>query len=348
MTRRHDSFSPRRAARSAFVGLAALAALGAGSAAFAQTQVPDRFGDVLLLDAADAAERIATCVGEAEPSAARSWVEATMTAADPDEMREYAPPRGHAVAIAAKGWWTCLRLSPARFPIYPLESMAGTIAVGGIPDFALADWHRNLLQVLAEKGEARGLIVYPNGNGLRFEFKSVPGSFAYLRFTQEFLKADKVDEAGIDAVLRDPAIRGISMVNPIDPKRPEFKGQPALPEQRIKWPLEGDFLRAPPGPVNATAVLDDTRWLSKDSTTVVLQPGGVAVMTSPRSTSSGTWQLHDGVVRMKMGTSLFYTLRVSADGQMLNGRTRSTSKPVRADFTLPTEWKMTLTRQPAP
>ncbi|MEO6279363.1 MAG: hypothetical protein ABIP59_16285 [Roseateles sp.] len=324
-----------------------MTALFAAPAVFAQP-VPDRFGDVLLLDAPDAAVRIARCVGSAEPDAARAWIEARMTAPDPDEMREYAPPEGRAIAVTAKGWWACLSLSPARFPIYPLESIAATIAVGGVPDFVLAEWHRKLLEVLAEKGEARGLIVYPNGNGLRFEFKAVPGSFAYLRFTKEFLKADKVDEAGIDAVLRDPAVRGINIVNPVDPKQPDFKGQPALPEQRIKWPLDGDFLKAPPGPVNATAVLDNTRWTFTQSTTVMLRPGGVAVMTSPRSTSNGTWEFRDGVVYMKMGTNLFYTLRLAPDGQGLNGRTRNTSRPVRADFSPPSEWKTKLTREAAP
>lgn len=335
--------------RSSAVALAfILAGLGA-STARAQVVIPDSFEQVLPVDAADTAERMAKCVGQSQPAAVKAWLEATPTSQDWNETREYAPADGKSMVISAKGWWTCLALSPSRLPIYPLEVLTGTIVANGVSKAAMADWQRNLLQVLAERGEARGMIVYTNGNAMSFEFKASANTGNYLRYTNKFLKADVVDEAGYHAVLRDPGMRGMHIYNSVDAARPDFKGQLAIPMARSFWPMDGEFVKAPAGPANTGFAFENTKWSMDKGSTLFLQPNGVSLLSTSRSTSNGTWEARDGVAYVRFDSGLFYTLRVSMDGKTMEGRARNTPpKTIPAgmeDVLAPRHWKATLTAQ---
>ena len=348
------TFSPllsrSRAVASTF-GL--LAAFGAATSAQAQVEIPDRFPELLALAAPDAAARIVRCVGQASPTEAQTWITASLAAADPDDAREFAPAQAPAVAIAARGWWTCVQLSPTRFPIYPMEVLSETIAVDGVSAPAMAAFFRRLLQTLAERGEARGLVVHASGPANRLNFKVAPNAALYLGFTKDFLKAGEFTEAGMTAVLRDPAVSTLRINNMIESTREGLKGQLAFPADRVFFPMEGDYLQPAPGPVNVGQVFENTRWISPQQTVFAFQPGGVVTMTSPRVTSAGTWEARDGVVRMKVGSGTFYTLRASADGKTLAGRARNTPRPPKdvppgadALFGKLRHWTITLT--PAP
>jgi len=83
----------------------ALSLSGGLSSAVAQVEIPDHFGDLLQIDAPDAATRIAECVGQPEPALARAWIDSVLGAADPDEGREYAPMQSRAIAITANSSW---------------------------------------------------------------------------------------------------------------------------------------------------------------------------------------------------------------------------------------------------
>lgn len=295
----------------------------------AEVEIPDRFPELKMLSAPDAAAGIARCTGQSAPAEAQAWIAALLGSADPDDAREFAPAQAPAVAIAARGWWTCVQLSPTRFPIYPLEVLSETVSVDGVAAPAMADFHRRLLRALAERGQALGLVVFPTGPGNQLSFKVAPNTALYLGFTKEFLRAGTYVDNGMTAVLRDPAIGTLRITNMVEASRDNVKGQLAFPAERVMWPMDGDYIQPAPGPVNTAQVFEGTRWTSTQQTVIAFQPGGVATMTSPRTTSTGTWEARDGVVRMKIGSGTFYTLRASADGKTLAGRARNTPRPAK-------------------
>lgn len=339
----------RRGLRS--LALAGLLGAAASGAALAQPVIPDRFGDILEVDAPGTAQGIARCVGAPGGESIEPDLQAIAASGDSDLPREYVRDSSPGVALLTRGFWTCLPLSPARFPVWPLEVMQAVVHVASAPPQDMADWHRALLERLAQRGQAVGLVVYPNGNGLLLTFTAQPGTGMYLKYTTKFLKPDAVDESIAHAVIRPTKIGGIRIVNALDPARPDFAGHPVLPASRMAWPLEGDYVKPPPGPVNHQMVYEGTQWRNAQNTRLWLQPQGVVVLSTPRSTSSGIWEARNGVVYVKLNQGVWYSLRVSMDGLSLNGRARINPAPVKAapdvlnGFDLgPRQWTMRLER----
>lgn len=206
--------------------------LSAAGAAQAQVVVPETL-ELRRLDAPDAAASISECIGQSTTAVAERFIKEGTGWFSTPGSRQLSASTGGGVVISSRGQWACIRTSPMGFPIWPLETMADTVVPVNADPVAVKDWQRHLLERIAERGTARGLLVFPNGNAMQLDFTAQAGSALYVVYTRTFVKAGDVDESSAQAVLRDPSMSGVKVSDDQDPKRPGHPGHLAIPFDRL-------------------------------------------------------------------------------------------------------------------
>ena len=103
-----------------------------------------------------------------------------------------------------------------------------------------------------------------------------------------------------------------------------FDGHPrpgrfAIPGDRVRKPLDGDYVRRTGDATTATFVFKNTHWhlLGTRFPLDLLPGGGVESFTG-----KGRWRVDDGVLHVALETGVRLSLSVDPDGRRLHGDAR--------------------------
>ena len=327
---------------------AALLSLAAASALAEPPVIPDAY-DMHNVAEPDAADAMARCIGgtvaDTQEFAAAHARSGDTTKSELDNRKG-----GIGSVVAGGPFWACVAYSPAGFPVWPVEALAGAITVRGVEPAVQAEWSRKVLAQVAQGGEGHGLIVLSSGDGMQFNVIAEEHRAAQLHYTTRKVPKDEIDPKRFAAVIDDPRFTGMTttrMGN--DTSLPSVF---AIPDARMRKPVDGEYLHESPDDLTARFDFAGTRWQFPGKTpnaVLDLQADGQAVENSNDRKTAGTWRIEGGVLHIALGAARF-SLVLAGGGQSLSGDARrklfpgepslNPARPGDDDF----RWTLTLKR----
>lgn len=326
--------------------IAALLLVAASSAQAEPPAVPDAY-DLHPLNAAGAAQDIARCMNGIDGARAAAFVAEMTDPAAAGRESQLSQDGVPAVAIASRGQWACVQLSPAGFPVWPVESLRGVIVPVGAPAADVSDWRRRLLQSVASGGVGRGVIIYRGGTVTEVSVSAEPHQALRLKFESKFVKRSELDLTRYVAALDNLNTRSLRL-NSQGPG-PGLQAF-AIPSQRLRRPLDGEFVALDPNETTENFDFGGTRWkFNQIGSEFQLQPDGTAAFTSAPAqgsrTSTGRWQVNKGVLQISLGV-VRYAAVLAGDKQTLRGEGRRPETPASEEEDGDRRWSFTLERVP--
>lgn len=307
----------------------------------AQAAVPERY-ELRSLTEEGATQGLADCTGQSV-GAAEQFLAKTKSDPQPDRARQFSGEGGAGVALLARGRWACVRLSSARYPMWPVEALYGAITPVGAAPQAVAAWRRAMLDQLTQTGIARGLIVYPNGNANQFELSAEQGQALNIKYTSKFLKAESFSDEGFTAVLRDPGVK--SIVSNSDTTGPAYSRM-AIPLQRLAWPVQGEYAAIEPSAAAQAFAFEGTQWAEPGGKTRLwLQTGGLAIHSSGTRSDNGTWAVDNGVLQVAMAGGARFAMHLNDDRKSMQVRGRRTVPPTHDEGQGEWQWSVRMELQ---
>ncbi|MDO8933011.1 MAG: hypothetical protein Q7U97_11495 [Rhodocyclaceae bacterium] len=228
-------------------------------------------------------------------------------------------------AVVEKGGlWLCVQMSPQRYPVLPLDSIAAVAKPEGADPGRLKDFFRTIAAALAETGFARALVPFAttgNANALFFAVSAEnPGQIAV---DTRFLKKDGFNATEYSLQLNDPNVRSIATTGPSggDTRRDIFVGKFATRK------VVGGYLIRKGNDLTRRFDFAGTIWKQPTSlsTSYTFQKEGVVVYKSKANTSFGSWKVEDGVLYFDVNKYAFYSA-VLDERSYLNSEARNSPR----------------------
>jgi hypothetical protein len=303
------------------LAIAVLTSLAAVSAFAQATAIPDAY-DMHDAADADAAAAMENCIGRHVDTPSFAAAHARPGNHGRGELTASRDPRG---AVVASGpFWACVAFSPEGFPVWPVEALAGAVIVRGVEPAVQADWSRKVLAQAAREGEGRGLVILTNGDGVAFNLIAEQRRATLLHYTSRTVPKAEIDTARFAAVIDDPHFTGITTVRRGGLGDDTLSAVFALPDARLRKPLDGEYVRERADDTTAHFDFAGTRWQFGDKAqdpALELLADGLAVETSGvgnrERRTTGSWRVDGGVLHVALGTVRF-SLVFAAD-QSLTG-----------------------------
>lgn len=228
---------------------------------------------------------------------------------------------GGAMFAVAGRYWTCVKLSPAGLPVLPVDALRNTVTTIGASKAALSDWRRKLLADLAMTGKAVGLVEMSNGRASIASFTLSTGQGTLLSYEVKHVAPGTYNRADYTIVLAEPGITSVALIYV---GNSQTKGGAALFSSFTREPLTADGYVAIAGS-ELTAATNFTGGVWKQDTlgdqvnTLRLEPQGVAIWQTPRTSQTGQWKVTGKVLQLAVNSGGRYALALSEDGRFLEG-----------------------------
>ena len=242
---------------------------------------------------------------------------------DTSTTTSFSGPNDRFVLIEKRGLWMCVMLSPSRYPIFPVDTLAsGARPRGGDPARVKA-FFQAISRSLAESGFARALIAYEssgNANALYFAVNAdQPDSLAV---ETRFLKKGEFVLSEWPIRIEDPTVTGLTTtrVGQNSTRLDIF-----LDKNPKRDVVAGYLIRAGNDRTRRYS-FGGTTWKSPTqlSTTSAFEKGGVVVYRAKDVTSFGSWKVDDGVLYFDINKYSYFSAVLDENDYLdVEGRRRA-------------------------
>lgn len=301
---------------------AALLSLASLTAAAEPVAVPDTF-DMHDVSDPDAANAMARCIGGA-PDSLHDFIATHGRPGDVTKAALDMRKGGIGSVVAGGPFWACVTFSPAGFPVWPAEALAGAVTVRGVDTAVQTEWARKVMAQVAQEGEGHGLIILNSGDGLQVNVIAEDHRALAIHYTTRKVPKEEIDRQRFAAVIDDPKFAGVTTTRMGTINDGALPSVFAIPAARMRKAVDGDYLHEQADDLTARFDFTGTRWRfgGKSLDAVVeLQADGQAVEDSSGHKTTGTWRIEAGVLHLALGAARF-SLVLSDGGDSLRGDAR--------------------------